>query len=79
MPASRVKDFKAAVFRTATRDLVGEFKDRRPLRTGSLVISIFGDAVAPHGGAVWLGSLIDALAPFGISQRLVRDVGFQAG
>lgn len=77
MPASRVKDFKAAVFRTATRDLVGEFKDRRPLRTGSLVISIFGDAVAPHGGAVWLGSLIDALAPFGISQRLVRTSVFR--
>jgi phenylacetic acid degradation operon negative regulatory protein len=33
---------------------------------------VFGDSIAPRGGSIWLGSLIEALAPFGISERLVR-------
>lgn len=33
---------------------------------------MFGDSIAPRGGSVWLGSLIEAVAPFGISERLVR-------
>jgi phenylacetic acid degradation operon negative regulatory protein len=44
----------------------------RPPRAGSLLVSIFGDAVVPHGGAVWLGSLIRWLADFGIHERAVR-------
>lgn len=42
------------------------------MRAGSLVVTVFGDAIAPHGGTVWLGSLIRALGPFGVNQRLVR-------
>lgn len=38
----------------------------------SLLVTVFGDSVAPHGGRAWLGSLIRLLAPFGISERLVR-------
>ncbi|MFC3107207.1 phenylacetic acid degradation operon negative regulatory protein PaaX [Undibacterium arcticum] len=48
-----------------------------PLRAKSLVTTVFGDAIAPHGGAVWLGSLIELLAPFGISDRLVRTSVFR--
>lgn len=43
-----------------------------PPRAKSLVMTLFGDAITPHGGKVWLGSLIALLAPFGISDRLVR-------
>lgn len=64
-------------FRAATEQLVGQFRERRPIRTGSLLVSIFGDAIAPHGGAVWLGSLIASLEPFGINQRLVRTSVFR--
>ena len=63
--------------RAVTARLVDDFRARRPLRAGSLVISVFGDAIAPHGGAVWLGSLINALEPFGISSRLVRTSVFR--
>jgi phenylacetic acid degradation operon negative regulatory protein len=77
MSVANKKEQRADSFRNATADLVGEFQQRRPLRTGSLVISIFGDAIAPHGGSVWLGSLIDVLEPFGISQRLVRTSVFR--
>lgn len=43
-----------------------------PPRTKSLVMTLFGDVIRPHGGALWLGSLIRLLAPFGINDRLVR-------
>lgn len=48
-----------------------------PPRAKSLVMTLFGDVVASHGGAVWLGSLIELLAPFGINDRLVRTSVFR--
>lgn len=56
----------------ATHALVAKFRRQRPLRSGSLLITIFGDAIAPRGGTVTLGSLIRLAAPFGIPERLVR-------
>src|SRR5260221_7928755 len=44
----------------------------RPPRAKSLIMTLFGDAVLPHGGSIWLGSLIALAAPFGINERLVR-------
>src|SRR5262249_6541499 len=43
-----------------------------PIRGGSLLITIFGDSIAPRGGAVTLGSLIGLAHPFGLAERLVR-------
>ncbi len=48
------------------------FRAQRPLRGGSLLVTIFGDAIAPRGGIVTLASLIRLAAPFGLSERLVR-------
>ena len=48
------------------------FRTQRPLRGGSLLVTIFGDAIAPRGGAVALESLIRLAAPFGLTERLVR-------
>lgn len=56
----------------ATATLVRRFRRQRPLRAGSLLVTIFGDAIAPRGGAVTLGSLIALAAPFGLTERLVR-------
>lgn len=53
-------------------DLLDDFRQRRPIRGRSLIITVFGDAISQHGGSLWLGSLIHALAPFGLSDRLVR-------
>lgn len=58
-------------------DLVEEFKNQRPIRGGSLIITIYGDAIAPRGGSVWLGSLISLLEPLGLNQRLVRTSIFR--
>ncbi len=53
-------------------ELIEEFRSRRPMRAGSLIITVYGDAIAPRGGTVWLGSLIRVLEPLGLNQRLVR-------
>jgi phenylacetic acid degradation operon negative regulatory protein len=45
---------------------------RHPPRAKSLVVTVWGDAIAPRGGAVWLGGLIRLLAPLGLNERLVR-------
>src|SRR6516164_6268182 len=46
-------------------------------RASSLIITIWGDAIAPHGGAVMLAGLIELLAPFGVNERLVRTSVFR--
>lgn len=62
---------------SACQALVDEFRSRPTLRAGSLITTVFGDAIAPRGGTVWLGSLIRAMADFGISERLVRTSVFR--
>jgi phenylacetic acid degradation operon negative regulatory protein len=57
---------------TACRELVARFRRQRPLRGGSLIVTIFGDSIMPRGGAVSLGSLIALGRPFGLNERLVR-------
>lgn len=62
----------AAPLPAPVRRVLRHFRAQRPLRAGSLLITIFGDAIAPRGGAVTLGSLIRLAAPFGLTERLVR-------
>jgi DNA-binding transcriptional regulator PaaX len=52
--------------------LLRQFHRQSPIRGGSLLITIFGDSIAPRGGAISLGSLIDLAHPFGLAERLVR-------
>jgi phenylacetic acid degradation operon negative regulatory protein len=48
-----------------------------PPRAKSLCVSLLGDAVAPHGGAIWLGGLIELLEPAGINERQLRTSVFR--
>jgi phenylacetic acid degradation operon negative regulatory protein len=60
---------------TATRKfnaLLASFERRRPMRAGSLIVTIYGDAIVPRGGSLWLGSLLDMMAGFGVEAGLVR-------
>ena len=56
----------------AAAELLARFRRQRPLRGGSLIVTIFGDSIMPRGGAVTLGSLIALAEPFGLNERLVR-------
>jgi phenylacetic acid degradation operon negative regulatory protein len=51
--------------------IIGRFK-REPSRTGSLIITVFGDAILPRGGSVWLGTLLRFLAMLEIDGGVVR-------
>jgi len=62
---------------TACQNLISEFRSRPTLRSGSLITTVFGDAIAPRGGTVWLGSLISVMADFGVSERLTRTSVFR--
>jgi len=62
---------------SASQKLVKEFKSRRTVRAGSLITTVFGDSIAPRGGSAWLGSLIEVMQDFGISERLVRTSVFR--
>src|SRR6266567_474508 len=45
---------------------------REPSRTGSMVITVFGDAIVPRGGSVWLGTLLEFFKALDIDSGVVR-------
>ncbi|GAB4167858.1 MAG: phenylacetic acid degradation operon negative regulatory protein PaaX [Rhodocyclaceae bacterium] len=49
----------------------------RPPRANSLIITVYGDSIAPHGGTVWLGSFIRLVEPLGLNPRMVRTAVFR--
>jgi phenylacetic acid degradation operon negative regulatory protein len=61
--------------------LLDRFHASRPLRAWSLIVTLYGDAIVPRGGSLWLGSLTEIMDLFGIDaghvrtacSRLVRD------
>jgi phenylacetic acid degradation operon negative regulatory protein len=67
LTAPRLEAADPAVARWIQRTLKAD-----PPRAKSLIVTVWGDALAPHGGEVWLAGLIRLMAPFGINERLVR-------
>jgi len=53
--------------------LIGELRPNAK----SLIVTLFGDAILPHGGSIWLGSLAGLAAPFGCNDRVVRTSVFR--
>lgn len=51
---------------------VSDYLDRHPVRANSLIVTVYGDLIAPHGDTVWLGSLIRLVEPLGLNERVVR-------
>src|ERR1700760_2216517 len=43
-----------------------------PSRTGSIVITVFGDAIMPRGGSVWLGTLLEFFKTLDVDSGVVR-------
>ncbi|GAB5471783.1 MAG: phenylacetic acid degradation operon negative regulatory protein PaaX [Rhodospirillales bacterium] len=56
----------------AAAKVVAAFAARRRLRAGAFIVTLYGDAVVPRGGLVWLGNVIEACGQVGISETLVR-------
>src|SRR5258708_21968393 len=49
-----------------------ELLKREPSRTGSIVITVCGDAIVPRGGSVWLGTLLEFFEALDIDSGVVR-------
>lgn len=52
--------------------LLKQFHARKPARIWSLIVTLYGDAIVPRGGSIWIGSLIEIMALFGIDAGHVR-------
>lgn len=53
------------------------FRQKSRIQAGSLITTVFGDAILPRGGRVSLGSMIQLLAPLGVNERLVRTAVYR--
>ncbi|TKW74412.1 MAG: phenylacetic acid degradation operon negative regulatory protein PaaX, partial [Bradyrhizobium icense] len=45
---------------------------REPSRTGSIIITVFGDAIVPRGGVVALGTLLEFFSAIDVDATVVR-------
>jgi len=59
-------------FSPPVTDLLKQFHARKPARIWSLIVTLYGDAIVPRGGSLWIGSLIEIMALFGIDAGHVR-------
>jgi phenylacetic acid degradation operon negative regulatory protein len=61
--------------RRRPRAALGQILDQlrgEPSRTWSIIITVYGDAIAPRGGSVWLGTLLAFFKALDISGGVVR-------
>jgi phenylacetic acid degradation operon negative regulatory protein len=43
-----------------------------PSRTWSIIVTLYGDAIVPRGGSVWLGTVLRFFAHLGVGEGVVR-------
>ncbi|MDJ1158108.1 phenylacetic acid degradation operon negative regulatory protein PaaX [Chelatococcus sp. SYSU_G07232] len=58
-----------------SRAAIGQILDQlrgEPSRTWSIIITVYGDAIVPRGGCVWLGTLLAFFKALDISEGVVR-------
>jgi phenylacetic acid degradation operon negative regulatory protein len=58
-------------------DLVVWLLEQIKPRGKSLIMTVFGDSILPHGGGTWLGDLIELLGPLGLNERVIRTSVFR--
>ena len=56
----------------ASLDPILDHLRAEPSRTWSIIITLYGDAIVPRGGCVWLGTLLAFFRAMGLSDGLVR-------
>lgn len=56
----------------AAKERIAEYRRSPSSSARSLLVTVFGDSIAPAGAAVWIGSIIRLVEPLAINQRLVR-------
>jgi phenylacetic acid degradation operon negative regulatory protein len=52
--------------------LIRGFRQKPDASARTVLVTVFGDGIEPHGGEVWAGSLLQLVEPLGMNERLVR-------
>jgi phenylacetic acid degradation operon negative regulatory protein len=52
--------------------LIRTFRQKPDASARTVLVTVFGDGIEPHGGEVWAGSLLRLVEPLGMNERLVR-------
>lgn len=52
--------------------LIRSFRQKPDASARTVLVTVFGDGIEPHGGEVWAGSLLRLVEPLGMNERLVR-------
>jgi phenylacetic acid degradation operon negative regulatory protein len=58
-------------------DIAAQIVKRLKPKTKSVLVTVYGDSIAHHGGGAWLGSLIKLAAPLGLNDRVIRTSVFR--
>ena len=58
--------------RTPAADVPKRVLDAFPLSAASFVVTLYGDLVAPRGGELWTGNIVETLSTVGIAEPRVR-------
>lgn len=72
MATPRLEDRIQREIQKPLQSRIQRLAESRAPRAPSLLVTVFGDAIAPHGGVVWIGSLIRLLEPLGPGPRVTR-------
>lgn len=56
---------------------VSNYIKKNDPRSKSLLITVFGDSIAPYTHGIWLGDLINLMSAIGVNERLVRTSAFR--
>ena len=72
LPATPAPAGDPRLARFIRRELAAE-----PLRVPSLIVTIWGDALAPRGAEYWLSTILRLAAPFRFNERAVRTGMFR--
>jgi phenylacetic acid degradation operon negative regulatory protein len=59
-------------FQDRCEALVRGFRQKPDASARTVLVTVFGDGIEPHGGEVWAGSLLRLVEPLGMNERLVR-------
>src|SRR5688572_2157943 len=52
--------------------LIRGFRQTPDTSARTVLVTVFGDGIEPHGGEVWAGSLLQLVEPLGMNERLGR-------
>lgn len=52
--------------------VIRSFRKKPDASARTVLVTVFGDGIEPHGGEVWAGSLLRLVEPLGMNERLVR-------